>query len=195
MMYAVVKVTDKIVRNIKFPYKKQIVSQKEIVEFLEDGNEAFKKALQITNDFRMDPHIDGFVQRVYGLSMSCQNKDENENNNEETNESEKIIFPHEDSDIEDIFKSLTENDYDYNNSPVIVKRFIKEEFYKSMKWAWDKYLNCVPTASKSFKYSDIDYMGIVRALFNLAQNVYTAEISSGCDEWFNIYPRRNKEGE
>lgn len=194
MMYAVIKVTDKIVRNIKFPYKKQIVSQKEIVEILEDGNEAFRKALEITNNFRMDPHIEGFVHRVYGLSTTCcNNKEENKETNE--NNDEKIIFPHEDSDIEDIFKTLTENDYDYNDSPVIVKRFIKEEFYKLMKWAWDKYLNCVPTASKSFNYSDIDYMGIVRALFNLAQNVYTAEISSGCDEWFNIYPRRNKEGE
>lgn len=185
MPYAVIKVTDKIVRNPKFPYRKQIVSQQEIVEILEDSNETFKKATEISIRHCADvvPH----VHRIYGLSVSYNNE-ENENN-EEPNKNEEVIFPHEDSDIENIFKTLTENDEDYNNSPVIVKRFIKEKFSVSMKWAWDKYVNCVPTASKSFNYNDIDYMGIIRALFNLAQNVYTAEISTGCDEWFKIYPR------
>jgi len=191
-MYAVIKLTDKIVRNVKFPYKKEIISQQEIVEILEDGNEAFRKALKITNDHLTD--CPPYINRIYGLSIKCNSK-ENKNNTEETNEeeinkNEKIIFPYTDSDIENTFKTLTENNNSYNNSPVIVKRFVKEEFFLSMKWAWDKYTSYSPTASKSFSHSNISYMRIVVVLFNLAQNVYTSEINTNCDNWvFSIEPR------
>lgn len=189
MPYAVIKVTDKIVRNPKFPYRKEIVSQQEIVEILEDPNEAFKKATDIS--ISHCGNVPPYVQRIYGLSVDCNNKEED--NDKETNEeNEKIIFPHKDFDLENIFKTLTENNEEYNNSPVIVKKFIKENFVLSMKWAWDKYSNSVPTASKSFNYTDIQYMNKVTVLFNLAQNVYTAELSVGCDDWFNIMPREGE---
>ena len=187
MPYAVIKVTDKIVRNPKFPYRKEIVSQQEIVEILEDPNEAFKKATEISIGHCGD--VPPYVQRIYGLSVTYNN---NKRNNEETNEDEKVILPHTDSDIENVFKTLTENNETYNNSPFIVKKFIKENFNLSMKWAWDKYINNIPTASKCFDYKNIEYMRIVTVLFNSAQNIYTAELSISCDNWFNIVPREGE---